>query len=55
MNMTENTRFIKGLRRLGWTDTEINDFTLYLEEGDETFFINKGISEKSEAQKEISF
>ncbi len=38
MNMTENSRIIKGLRRLGWTDTEINNFILYLEDGDETFF-----------------
>lgn len=39
--MSEVARFIKGLRRMGWTDTEINDFALYLEDGDETFFENK--------------
>ena len=47
--MSENARFIKGLRRMGWTDTEINDFALYLEDGDETFFENK---KKEEQEKE---
>lgn len=48
MNMTENARLIKGLRRMGWTDTEINDFTLYLEDGDETFFENRETEQKKE-------
>ncbi|MBQ9607290.1 MAG: hypothetical protein IJV16_08975 [Lachnospiraceae bacterium] len=47
--MSENARFIKGLRRMGWTDTEINNFALYLEDGDETFFENK---KKEEQEKE---
>ena len=28
-------RFIRGLRRRGWTDTDINNFLLYLESGEE--------------------
>ncbi len=42
MNMKENSRFIKGLRLLGWTDKQINDFALYIEDGDETFISNTG-------------
>ena len=37
MNMTENTRFILGLREAGWTEKEINDFMLYIESGDEQY------------------
>lgn len=42
--MVEISRMIKGLRRLGWTDTQIDDFLLYIEEGDESVF--KRIEEK---------
>ena len=37
MNMTENSRFIKGLRAEGWTEKEINDFMLYIESGEEEY------------------
>ena len=33
MNMTEVARLLIGLRAAGWTDTEINDFVLYIETG----------------------
>lgn len=37
MNMTKNSRFIKGLRAAGWTEKEINDFMLYIESGEEEY------------------
>ena len=37
MNMTQNSRFILGLRTAGWTEKEINDFMLYIESGDEQY------------------
>ena len=37
MNMQENARLILGLRAKGWTDTEIVDFLLYIESGDEQY------------------
>ncbi|MBQ9661855.1 MAG: hypothetical protein IJV40_01745 [Oscillospiraceae bacterium] len=37
MNMQENARLILGLRAKGWTDTEIADFLLYIESGDEQY------------------
>ena len=37
MNMQETTRIILGLRAKGWTDTEINDFILFVETGDEKY------------------
>lgn len=37
MNMTENSRFIIGLRSAGWTEKDINDFILYIESGDEQY------------------
>ena len=37
MNMQETTRIILGLRAAGWTDTEINDFMIYIESGDENY------------------
>lgn len=37
MNMTENARLILGLRSKGWTDTEIADFILWIESGEEQF------------------
>ena len=33
MTMQENVRFIEGLRRRGWTDTEITDFMIEIESG----------------------
>lgn len=40
MNMTKNSRFIKGLRAAGWTEKEINDFMLYIESGEEEYMPN---------------
>ncbi|MBQ7372392.1 MAG: hypothetical protein IJW67_11060 [Blautia sp.] len=37
MNMTENARFILGLRAAGWTEKEINDFMLFIETGEEQY------------------
>ena len=37
MNMQENARLILGLRTRGWTDTEIVEFLLYIESGDEQY------------------
>ena len=37
MNMTEVARLLLGLRAAGWTDTEINDFVLYIETGEEQY------------------
>lgn len=37
MNMTENARFILGLRNAGWTEKQINDFILYIESGQEQY------------------
>lgn len=37
MNMQENARLILGLRAKGWTDTEIADFLLWIESGDEQY------------------
>ena len=37
MSMTENARFIKGLRNAGWTEKAINDFMLYIESGEEQY------------------
>ena len=31
MNTRETSNIIIGLRKKGWTDTEINDFILYIE------------------------
>ena len=33
MNMQENVRFSEGLRRRGWTDTEIINFMIEIESG----------------------
>ena len=35
--MQESSRLILGLRARGWTDTEIADFILYVESGDERY------------------
>ncbi len=37
MNMQESSRLIIGLRAKGWTDTQIADFILYIESGDERY------------------
>ena len=37
MNMQENARLILGLRAKGWTYTEIADFLLWIERGDEKY------------------
>ncbi len=37
MNMQENARLILGLRAVGWTDTEITNFLLWIESGDEQY------------------
>lgn len=37
MNMSESARIILGLRARGWTDTEIADFILWVETGDEVY------------------
>ncbi|MDO4556491.1 MAG: hypothetical protein Q4B70_15330 [Lachnospiraceae bacterium] len=38
MKMSETTtQLILGLRSKGWSDTEINDFILYIETGDEKY------------------
>ncbi len=35
--MQESSRLIIGLRAKGWTDTQIADFILYIESGDERY------------------
>ena len=37
MNMAESSPLILGLRSRGWTDTEITDFILWVETGDEQY------------------
>ena len=37
MTMQENARRNLGLRAKGWTDTEIADFLLWIESGDERY------------------
>jgi hypothetical protein len=37
MNMQETTRIILGLRSAGWSDTDINDFILFIETGEERY------------------
>lgn len=37
MNMAESSRLILGLRDRGWTDTEITDFILWIETGDDRY------------------
>ena len=37
MNMQENARLSLGLRAKGWSDTEIADFLLWIESGDEQY------------------
>ena len=35
--MIEITRMIKGLRKAGWTEKQINDFLIYIESGEEPY------------------
>ena len=35
--MQEISRLILGLRAAGWSDTQINDFLLYIESGEEQY------------------
>lgn len=37
MNMQECSRIILGLRAAGWTDTQINNFILWIETGDPVY------------------
>lgn len=37
VNMTEASRLILGLRAKGWNDTEIADFILWIETGEEQY------------------
>ena len=37
MTMSESARVILGLRSKGWSDTEIVDFILWVETGDEQY------------------
>lgn len=37
MNMSESARMILGLRAKGWSDTEIADFILWIETGEEQY------------------
>ncbi len=37
MNMQETARLILALRAAGWTDTQITDLLLYVENGDEKY------------------
>lgn len=37
MNMTEVARLLLGLRAVGWSEKEINDFVLYIESGEEQY------------------
>lgn len=36
MNQNEHANVIIGLREIGWSDTKINDFMLFVETGDKT-------------------
>lgn len=36
-NMSESSRLILGLRTKGWSDTEISDFILWIEIGEEQY------------------
>ena len=37
MNMAESSRIMLGLRAKGWSDTEIVNFCLWVETGDERY------------------
>ncbi len=46
MNMSESARIIVGLRSKGWNDTEIADFILWIETGEEQYRPEKEPEEK---------
>ena len=52
MTMQETSRFIEGLRRRGWTDTQINNFFLFLESGVEVGPTEKLQGDPLEATKQ---
>ena len=37
MNLSESSRLILGLRAKGWTDTDIADFILWIETGENQY------------------
>ncbi len=37
MNLQDSARIILGLRAAGWSDTDITDFILWIETGDEKY------------------
>lgn len=41
MNMSENARLMLGLRAKGWSDTEIVNFCLWVETGEEQYKPNE--------------
>ena len=47
MNMSESSRLILGLRSKGWSDTEIADFILWIETGDEQYRPKPETAERS--------
>ncbi len=49
--MNESSRLILGLRSRGWTDTEIIDFILYIETGDDKYKPKSKDEEKTEIYK----
>ena len=49
VNMSESSRLIIGLRGKGWTDTEIADFILWIETGEEQY---RPTELKSETKRE---
>ena len=46
MNMTESARIIIGLRTKGWSDTEIADFILWVETGEDQYKPEKAKTEE---------
>ncbi len=47
MTMAENARLILGLRSKGWTDTEITDFILWIETGEDRYQPQEKSEEKA--------
>ncbi len=46
MNMSESARIIVGLRSKGWNDTDITNFILWIETGEEQYRPEKEADEK---------
>ena len=46
MNMSESARIIVGLRSKGWNDTDITNFILWIETGEEQYRPEKEDGEK---------